>query len=31
MINALLVDDHALFRESLSRALADEPDLTIQH
>lgn len=31
MISALLVDDHALFRESLSRALEGEPDLTIEH
>ncbi len=31
MISALLVDDHALFRESVARALAGEPDLTIRH
>jgi two-component system, NarL family, nitrate/nitrite response regulator NarL len=30
-INALLVDDHALFRESVSRVLAEEPDLHIEH
>lgn len=28
-IRALLVDDHALFRESMSRVLADEPGLEI--
>jgi DNA-binding NarL/FixJ family response regulator len=31
MINTLLVDDHALFRESLSHALAGETDLAVQH
>jgi two-component system nitrate/nitrite response regulator NarL len=31
MINTLLVDDHALFRESVARALASEPDVNIQH
>jgi DNA-binding NarL/FixJ family response regulator len=30
-IRALLVDDHALFRESLARILASEPDMEIQH
>src|SRR5579872_3964385 len=30
-ISALLVDDHALFRESVSRVLAEEPDLHIEH
>ncbi len=30
-IRVLLVDDHALFRESVSRVLTDEPDLQIQH
>jgi two-component system nitrate/nitrite response regulator NarL len=30
-IRALLVDDHALFRESVSRALAGEPGLEVQH
>jgi len=30
-IRALLVDDHALFRESVSRALNTEPDLKIEH
>src|SRR5579872_2453826 len=30
-ISALLVDDHALFRESVSRVLAEEPGLHIEH
>ena len=30
-IRALLIDDHALFRESVARALAAEPGLTIEH
>jgi two-component system, NarL family, nitrate/nitrite response regulator NarL len=30
-IRALLVDDHALFRESVARALNGEPDLHIEH
>ena len=30
-IRALLIDDHALFRESVSRVLADQPDLEIEH
>jgi two-component system nitrate/nitrite response regulator NarL len=30
-IRALLVDDHALFRESVSRALTAEPDLEVEH
>ena len=30
-IRALLVDDHALFRESVSRALANEPGLEVEH
>src|SRR5579872_1550189 len=30
-IRALLVDDHALFRESVSRVLQEEPDLQIEH
>jgi two-component system nitrate/nitrite response regulator NarL len=30
-IRALLVDDHALFRESVARALNAEPDLHIEH
>jgi|SRR5271157_4944324 len=31
IIRVLLVDDHALFRESISRVLAGEPDLRIEH
>ena len=31
LIRALLVDDHALFRESVSRALAEEPGLEVEH
>ena len=31
MIRTLLVDDHALFRESISRVLEGEPDLAVQH
>jgi two-component system, NarL family, nitrate/nitrite response regulator NarL len=31
LIRALLVDDHALFRESVSRALAAEPGLEVEH
>src|ERR1041384_7932976 len=31
MIRTLLVDDHALFRESVSRVLAAEPDLAVEH
>ncbi len=30
-IRILLVDDHALFRESVTRALAAEPDFEIEH
>ena len=30
-IRALLVDDHALFRESVARALNEDPDLVIEH
>jgi DNA-binding NarL/FixJ family response regulator len=30
-IRTLLVDDHALFRESVARVLAGEPDLEIEH
>ena len=30
-IRTLLVDDHALFRESVSRALGAEPDLVVSH
>ena len=30
-IRILLVDDHALFRESVARVLAAEPDLRIEH
>jgi len=30
-IRLLLVDDHALFRESVSRVLADEPGMEIEH
>src|SRR5450432_2530972 len=30
-IQILLVDDHALFRESVSRVLAAEPDMQIDH
>jgi DNA-binding NarL/FixJ family response regulator len=30
-IRALLVDDHALFRESMSRVLAEEPGFEIDH
>src|ERR1051326_276744 len=30
-IRALLVDDHALFRESVSHVLEAEPDLEVQH
>jgi two-component system, NarL family, nitrate/nitrite response regulator NarL len=30
-LRALLVDDHALFRESVARVLQDEPWLTIEH
>lgn len=31
LIRALLVDDHALFRESVARALAGEPGLEVEH
>jgi DNA-binding NarL/FixJ family response regulator len=31
IIRALLVDDHALFRECVSRVLADEKDLEVEH
>ncbi len=31
VIRALLVDDHALFRECVSRVLAEEKDLEIEH
>jgi two-component system, NarL family, nitrate/nitrite response regulator NarL len=30
-IRALLIDDHALFRESVARALENEPDLEMHH
>jgi DNA-binding NarL/FixJ family response regulator len=30
-VRALLVDDHALFRETLALALASEPNLTVEH
>jgi DNA-binding NarL/FixJ family response regulator len=30
-VQALLVDDHALFRESVARVLNNEPDLRIEH
>ena len=30
-IRALLVDDHALFRESVSKALSAEPELQVEH
>lgn len=30
-VHALLVDDHALFRESLAQALGAEPNLTVTH
>jgi len=30
-IRALLVDDHALFRESVARVLGTEPDLEVRH
>src|SRR5690242_16757279 len=30
-IHALLVDDHALFRESVSKVLSAEPELTVDH
>lgn len=30
-IHALLVDDHALFRESVARVLGHEPDLKVEH
>jgi two-component system nitrate/nitrite response regulator NarL len=30
-IRSLLVDDHALFRESVARALAAEPDFVVSH
>jgi hypothetical protein len=30
-IFTLLVDDHALFRESVARVLTDEPDLEVKH
>jgi two-component system nitrate/nitrite response regulator NarL len=30
-IRTLLVDDHALFRESVARVLAHEPDLKVEH
>jgi two-component system nitrate/nitrite response regulator NarL len=30
-IRALLVDDHALFRESVARVLNEEPDLHVEH
>jgi DNA-binding NarL/FixJ family response regulator len=30
-IQALLVDDHALFRESVARALGAEPDMAVAH
>jgi DNA-binding NarL/FixJ family response regulator len=30
-IRALLVDDHGLFRESMSRVLAEEPGLEVEH
>lgn len=31
MLHILLVDDHALFRESVARALREEPDFEIEH
>lgn len=31
IIRCLLIDDHALFRESVSRVLAEKPDLHIEH
>ena len=31
LVRALLVDDHALFRESLAQALTAEPNLTVAH
>ena len=31
VIRTLLVDDHALFRESIAAALAGEPDIHIEH
>lgn len=31
MIRTLLVDDHALFRESVAAALSSDPDIHIQH
>ena len=31
LIRALLVDDHSLFRESVARVLAMEPDLEVEH
>lgn len=30
-ITVLLVDDHAVFRESVARALGAEPDLQVAH
>src|ERR1022692_3218665 len=30
-VRILLVDDHALFRESVARVLAAEPDIQIEH
>ena len=30
-IRVLLVDDHALFRESISRVLGEEPELSVDH
>jgi two-component system nitrate/nitrite response regulator NarL len=30
-INILLIDDHALFRESVSRVLSDNPELRVDH
>ncbi|HUB83204.1 MAG TPA: response regulator transcription factor [Bryobacteraceae bacterium] len=31
MIRVLLIDDHALFRESVARALAADPQLVVEH
>jgi len=31
VIRTLLVDDHALFRESVTRVLADDPSLEVEH
>src|SRR3954447_8049755 len=31
VIHLLLVDDHALFRESVARVLSDDPSLSVDH